>query len=70
VTLANIARVCRANGITSYDDGTLKLTFGPRLPAQPDKSGAAVTSDRDPAAAPAKAKRPNLVDLMLSDEEA
>lgn len=62
--LSDIARVCRANGITSYDDGKLKLTFGPAPSPKADKP----TTQEAIEASRRTPPRPNLVDLMLRDD--
>lgn len=68
--LTDIARVCRANGITSYDDGKLKLVFGPPpLPAPRAADLAQATEAKETVEAGKRSKaRPNMLDLALSDE--
>jgi len=62
VRLSDIARACRQYGITSYDDGKIKLTFGPTQPVPAKPADEKTARDQRAQA------RPNLVDLALSDE--
>jgi len=64
VRLTDIAKACRLYGITSYDDGKIKLTFG--LPPAPkaDKATTAEAIEKARTTAP----RPNGYDLLLRDD--
>ena len=51
--LRNLARILRAEGVTSYSDGTISLTFAPRFEAVEP-----VQVERAARAAPVKMETP------------